>query len=157
MSQSNDSKECRARRTEKVGLLSVREAETYQCVNSFRHETSGSRNRILNSDQHVIRECSSRDKVSSRRINQSRCICISRTVSIGLDGFSESTRCCWRNIHDFPRRWELTISWHLGQGAYTAETRDLIALGIGGSRGREQQGHNLKQRRHLHFKGSGKE
>jgi hypothetical protein len=79
----------------------------YQDVDSFRHETSASRDGILDCEQDTIRDGRGSNELTAGRINQSCYIGVRSTVASGLDDFSKSTSCCRRDVNNLSRRGKL--------------------------------------------------
>jgi hypothetical protein len=104
VSQGDDSKECCTGGTDEIRLtINLYMTVTYKSVKSFRHQTSWSRNRILDSNQDAVGECAGGNILSTCRIDQRRGIGVSRTIAVGLDDFSKSTCGSWSDVDDVTR------------------------------------------------------
>jgi hypothetical protein len=136
--QSNDSKESGTRGINEIRLRLIRDSNEYQSVASFGHETCGSRDGILNCDQHGIREGGGGNELSAGRINQSCSVSVGSTIAVCLDDFSKGTSCCWRDVDDFAWRGKLRINLLFEKDEYTAKSWNLT-LGEDETRSRQQQ------------------
>jgi hypothetical protein len=110
MCQSNDSKESRTRGINEIRLKLIRDSNEYQSIASFRHETCGSGEGILNCDQDIIREGRGCNELAAGRINQSRSVSVGRTIAVCHDDLCEGTSCCWRDVDEFSWRGKLRIN-----------------------------------------------
>jgi hypothetical protein len=96
MGESNDGKKPCTKWIEDIRLkLSIQQPESpYQGIHTFWHETSRSRDGILNSNKHAVRQCSGGYVPLTSGTNKCRCIGVRGTVTVSLDSFGESTSCC---------------------------------------------------------------
>src|ERR1700736_6211620 len=100
-----------------------------QSVDAFRHKTGRGRDRILNCNQCIIRECPGGNKLSTIRSDQCGSVGVGRTIAVGLDDFSKGTSCCRRDIHDLSRGRELNSKLE-SNGTYTAEPGNGLTMRV---------------------------